>query len=82
MMLTMIANAIKQATGQVLIEPIMPGTVPNAVWDEIDVPAFTIPLGNFDQNNHANDENLTFDAVRSGIKIIYLIMKKLGENRK
>lgn len=79
MLLTIMTNAIKQATGQVLIEPIMPGTVPNAVWDEIDVPAFTMPLGNFDQNNHANDENLTFDAVRSGMKIIYLIMTNLGE---
>ncbi|WP_173021210.1 M20/M25/M40 family metallo-hydrolase [Secundilactobacillus folii] len=73
-----IAAAIKAATGSALIEPSMPGTVPNYIWSDIlKVPAFTIPYANFDQNNHAPNENITVSAFKDGMKISYELLKHL-----
>ncbi|WP_125567383.1 M20/M25/M40 family metallo-hydrolase [Companilactobacillus insicii] len=73
-----IVKSIKEATGSKLIEPVMPGTVPNFVWSDIlKVPVFTIPYANFDQHNHAPNENLTEDAFYEGIKISYELINNL-----
>jgi len=73
-----LVDAIKEATGSGLIEPTMPGTVPNYVWSDIlKVPVFTIPYANFDQRNHAPNENITEKAFYDGIKISYELLKKL-----
>ena len=49
----------------------MPGTDPNYVWTDIlHVPVFTVPLANFDQNNHAANENITEEAFFSSIHFI------------
>lgn len=74
----LIISAIKEATGDALVEPVMPGTVPNYVWTDIlKVPAFTIPYANFDQHNHAPDENITLRAFIDGIKISYELINHL-----
>lgn len=73
-----IISAIKSATGSGLIEPVMPGTVPNYVWTKIlRVPTFTIPYANFDQHNHAPNENMTVKAFLDGIRISYELATKL-----
>ncbi|MFC6181639.1 M20/M25/M40 family metallo-hydrolase [Lactiplantibacillus daowaiensis] len=74
-----IAGIIKSATGAVVIEPMMPGTVPNYVWTDIlKVPVVTIPYANFDQHNHAPNENLTETAFVAGIKIGYELVDQLA----
>lgn len=73
-------EAIKKATGDCLIEPSMPGSVPNDVWVEaLNVPVFTIPYANYDQHNHAPNENLLVNAFTDGIKITIEICKTLAQ---
>ncbi|VDG20180.1 hypothetical protein [Lactobacillus farciminis KCTC 3681 = DSM 20184] [Lactiplantibacillus mudanjiangensis] len=75
-----IAAIIKLATGNVVIEPMMPGTVPNYVWtDCLEVPVVTIPYANFDQHNHAPNENLTEAAFVNGIKVSYELANHLAD---
>ncbi|WP_137597997.1 M20/M25/M40 family metallo-hydrolase [Paucilactobacillus kaifaensis] len=72
----LITSAIETATGSVLVEPVMAGTVPNYVWTNIlKVPVVTIPYANYDQHNHAPNENLTRDNFIDGIKISYELIK-------
>lgn len=74
-----IKEAITQATGDCLIEPTMPGSVPNDVWTEtLGVPVFTIPYANYDQHNHAANENLLQSAYWDGIKITTELCQQLG----
>lgn len=76
-----IYQAIKTATGDCLIEPSMPGSVPNDVWAKtLGVPVFTIPYANYDQHNHAPNENLLVSAFTDGIKITVEICKALAQN--
>ncbi len=72
--------AIKKGTGDCLIEPVMPGSVPNYIWvDELHVPVFTIPLANYDQHNHAPNENLQVQAFWDGISLIANLCFELGK---
>lgn len=57
----------------------MPGSVPNYIWkDIVGIPPFTIPLANYDQHNHAPNENITIDAFLDGIKIITYLCRNLN----
>lgn len=74
-----LVSTITEATGKALIEPVMPGSVPNYIWkDIIGIPPFTIPLANYDQHNHAPNENITIDAFLDGIKIITYLCRNLN----
>lgn len=75
-----VQRAIKRGTGDCLVEPVMPGSVPNYIWvDELHVPVFTIPLANYDQHNHAPNENLTKAAFFEGISLIAHLCDELGK---
>lgn len=64
-------RASSRAEIPMLIEPCMPGTVPNYVWSDIlKAQTFTLPLANFDQNNHSLNENITQAAFDQGIALI------------
>ena len=74
---------IKRGTGECLIEPVMPGSVPNYIWvDELHVPVFTIPLANYDQRNHAPNENIKKDAFWQGISLITNLCDELGRKKR
>ena len=80
-------NAFKDASRQshvsLVIEPMMPGTDPNYVWQDIlQVPVFTVPLANFDQNNHAANENITEQAFSSSIRFIESLIATYEKRRK
>lgn len=76
--LAVMSQILTTATGKASIEPVMPGSVPNYVWTDIlKVPTITVPLANFDQNNHAPNENLTKQAFIDGIKVEYELMHQL-----
>lgn len=75
-----VKEAIKKGTDDCLIEPVMPGSVPNYIWiDELHVPVFTIPLANYDQHNHAPNENLTVNAFWSGISLMENLCNELSK---
>ncbi|WP_281165147.1 M20/M25/M40 family metallo-hydrolase [Liquorilactobacillus sicerae] len=70
-----IITNIRKADSKAIIEPVMPGTVPNYVWEQnLEAKVFTIPLANFDQHNHAANENIRLDAYLQGIRIIYQLI--------
>lgn len=80
-LIPIIAQAIKLAVGDVLIEPVMPGSVPTAIWKQtLGADSFIIPLANYDQNNHAPNENLTVNAYFEGIKIIFSLCRQLANH--
>ncbi|WP_155287696.1 M20/M25/M40 family metallo-hydrolase [Lacticaseibacillus zhaodongensis] len=80
--ITVFQNAARRAGVQLLIEPCMPGTVPNYVWTDIlGVQTFTLPLANFDQNNHSNNENITKAAFQQGIDLIEALATEYENNR-
>jgi acetylornithine deacetylase/succinyl-diaminopimelate desuccinylase-like protein len=71
-----IIQGIRRVDPQAVIEPVMPGTVPNYVWQaNLAAQVFTIPLANFDQHNHAPNENISLTAFLQGIKIVYQLIK-------
>jgi acetylornithine deacetylase/succinyl-diaminopimelate desuccinylase-like protein len=70
-----IIGAIRKVDAKAVIEPVMPGTVPNYVWQQnLAAQVYTIPLANFDQHNHAPNENLKVTAYLQGIQIIYQLV--------
>lgn len=73
-----VQQSIKESTGDCLVEPLMPGSVPNDVWTEtLKVPVLTIPYANYDQHNHAPNENLLERAFTDGIKITVALCRNL-----
>lgn len=77
-MLNTFTSIVEQATGSVVVEPVMAGTVPNYVWTDIlKVPVVTIPYANYDQHNHAPNENMTKKDFIDGIKISYELANNL-----
>ncbi|MFT8669413.1 MAG: M20/M25/M40 family metallo-hydrolase [Liquorilactobacillus hordei] len=75
---TKICKALKKIDGKALVEPVMPGTVPNYIWTDIlKVPTYTLPLANFDQANHAVNENISQKAFVEGITLIYELIENL-----
>ncbi|MDN2453999.1 M20/M25/M40 family metallo-hydrolase [Lactobacillus sp. UCMA15818] len=74
-----ICKALKKIDGKALVEPVMPGTVPNYIWtDVLKVPAYTLPLANFDQANHSTNENISQKAFIEGITLVYELIQNLA----
>lgn len=71
-------SIVEQATGSVVVEPVMAGTVLNYVWTDIlKVPVVTIPYANYDQHNHAPNENMTKKDFVDGIRISYELADRM-----
>lgn len=67
-------NTFKKEVVQIRI---MGGTVPIAPFiNELQVPAFVIPMVNPDNNQHSPDENLKIGQLAYGIKAFYGILSK------
>lgn len=63
-----------------VVEPCMAGTVPNYVWTDIlGAKAFTLPLANFDQNNHSKNENISEQAFTDGIRLIQALAEEFEQ---
>lgn len=73
--------ALEQGFGtNPILEPVMPGTLPNYVWTDIlNVPVLIVPYANFDQANHAPNENLKLVNFESGIKSTYHIISEISK---
>ncbi|KRK71840.1 M20/M25/M40 family metallo-hydrolase [Lacticaseibacillus nasuensis] len=62
-----------------LVEPCMPGTVPNYVWTQLGAQVFTLPLANFDEANHAPNENIDRSALTSGQALLEAVLAAYDE---
>lgn len=76
----LLAAAVAEETGQApLIVPAFGGTIPDYVFTQIlGVPSVGMPLANYDQNNHAPDENVLLDVYLTAIKICATLWQALG----
>lgn len=65
-----VKNAIALAQGEEpLLVPAMGGSLPDYVFTKLlGVPAFVVPYANYDEANHAPDENLEVARFINGIR--------------
>ena len=78
--LQLLQEAVTSVTGRCLLQPVMPGTVPNYVWEkELGADVFTIPLANSDHHAHAANENIAVKDFFDGIAIYAYFCQKLGD---
>lgn len=77
-----VTNAVHQAYQQEpLIQPSLGGSLPDYVWTKIlEVPSIIMPYANFDQRNHAPNENIEIDYFLNGIKCICYVIQALGQH--
>ena len=74
-----IAAAEKAAGGPVAVLPMMGGSVPINLFDELfHVPIIGLPLGNHDNNQHAANENLRLRNLWDGINLYAAMMAQLN----
>jgi acetylornithine deacetylase/succinyl-diaminopimelate desuccinylase-like protein len=73
-------QAIVDAQGtEPLLVPAMGGTLPDYVFTRIlEIPSFVIPYANFDEANHAPNENLEVERFFAGIRTGAAILCRLG----
>ena len=73
-----IVAAQKAAGGPVAILPMMGGSVPIIMFDELfHQPVIGIPLGNHDNNQHASNENIRLRNLWDGIALYAALMAEL-----
>lgn len=78
--LQLLQEAVTSVTGRCLLQPVMPGTVPNYVWEkELGADVFTIPLANSDHHAHAANENIAVKDFFDRIAIYAYFCQKLGD---
>ncbi|MCM3568473.1 M20/M25/M40 family metallo-hydrolase [Neobacillus mesonae] len=79
-----IVNAVENAfQEQPLIQPSLGSSLPDYVWTKIlGVPSIIVPYANFDQANHAPNENLEIDHFFNGIICTCHVIYALGEYTK
>jgi acetylornithine deacetylase/succinyl-diaminopimelate desuccinylase-like protein len=75
-----IFRAIAAAQGEEpLIVPAMGGSLPNYVFTKImKLPTFLVPYANFDEANHAPNENIEVERFINGIKTGAAMLISLG----
>ncbi len=76
-----VTNAVSTSFGQEpLIQPSLGSSLPDYVWTKIlEVPSIIVPYANFDQRNHAPNENIRIDYFLNGIKCTCHVIDALGE---
>ena len=73
-------EAVVQAQGIEPLElPSMGGSLPDYVFTKIlGVDAFVVPYANFDEANHAPNENLRIDCFLAGIRTGAALLNQVG----
>jgi acetylornithine deacetylase/succinyl-diaminopimelate desuccinylase-like protein len=71
-----LANTLKNAFEEDVVQiRIMGGTVPIAPFiNELQIPAFIVPMVNPDNNQHSPNENLKIGQLAYGIKVFYQVL--------
>lgn len=75
-----VQHAIYAAHGvEPLIYPTLPGTLPDYVFTKLlGKPSFVIPYANYDEANHAPNENITIECFLNGIRTGAALLDGLG----
>jgi len=79
---TFILNNLKNTFGEEVVQiRIMGGTVPIAAFiNELNIPAFVVPMVNPDNNQHSPNENLRIGQIAYGIRAFYGLLSTEFDN--
>jgi acetylornithine deacetylase/succinyl-diaminopimelate desuccinylase-like protein len=62
-----------------ILVPTSGGSSPNYAFTQaLRVPVINVPIANYDDNQHAADENLRLQNLRNGIELYTQIFARLG----
>lgn len=74
-----VMGVARQATGDVIAIPMLGGSLPMYLFDEIlGAPLVIVPIVNHDNNQHASNENLRIGNLRDGIALYAHLLARLG----
>jgi acetylornithine deacetylase/succinyl-diaminopimelate desuccinylase-like protein len=76
-----ITEAVKEGTGQdPIIFPSLGGSLPDYVFTEtLGVPSIMVPYANFDESNHAPNENFAIEYFVRGIRCCAAMLNRLSQ---
>ena len=73
-----LARVVDLAAGQPAVKlPTLGGSVPMYIFDNLKLPVITVPIVNFDDNQHSPNENLRVGNLWSGMEIFGAILANL-----
>jgi acetylornithine deacetylase/succinyl-diaminopimelate desuccinylase-like protein len=65
--------------GRTLAIPTLGGSLPlSVISDALGVPTITVPIANYDNNQHAEDESIRIQNLWDGIEMMAALMIKTG----
>lgn len=76
-----VIEAVQMQTGQSIVKlPTLGGSLPLSIITEAldDVPTITVPIANYDNNQHAENENIRLQNLWDGIEIFANLMTMRG----
>jgi acetylornithine deacetylase/succinyl-diaminopimelate desuccinylase-like protein len=71
-----VINAVQAASGDPIVKmPTLGGSLPlSIISDNLNVPTITVPIANYDNNQHAENENIRLQNLWDGIEIFAKLM--------
>lgn len=75
-----VTSAVSTAwNAEPILYPNLGGSTPDAIFTQtLGVPSILVPYANFDENNHAPNENLALECWRNGMRTTAAVMHTLG----
>jgi acetylornithine deacetylase/succinyl-diaminopimelate desuccinylase-like protein len=75
----LLAAATSGAASAPLAVPTLGGSLPTSTFEQVlGVPLVILPIANYDNNQHAANENLRFQNLWDGIELFAAVMARLG----
>jgi len=69
---------LQEAThGQTVVAPTLGGSVPMYVFEDLGLPWIGVPIVNYDNHQHAPDENLRLGNLWDGIELYAVLLADL-----
>jgi hypothetical protein len=70
-----VIRAVESARGDVILMPILGGSLPIAPLEEIlKTPVIIVPIANHDNNQHGHNENLRLENLWDGIETMAALL--------
>jgi acetylornithine deacetylase/succinyl-diaminopimelate desuccinylase-like protein len=77
-----VAAAMESAVGKVLRVPTLGGSVPMYLFaDKLKTPVLLVPVANYDNNQHASNENIRLKNLFESIDIYGSLFAELGSEK-
>jgi acetylornithine deacetylase/succinyl-diaminopimelate desuccinylase-like protein len=73
-----LASIVDEATGEPSVKiPVLGGSIPMYIFERLNLPVIGVPIVNFDNNQHAPDENLRLGNLWRGMEIYGAVLADL-----